>query len=68
MSLLCDGILQAWAAALPESIINSFKTCCISNSLDGFEDDLLWEELVEPEQKIDDSESEPCEAEDLCEE
>jgi len=39
-----------------ESIISGFKTCGTSNSLDGFEDDLLWEELVEPEQKIDDSE------------
>jgi hypothetical protein len=31
--------------AIPESIIvRSFKMCCISNALDGFEDDILWED------------------------
>ena len=34
----------AWKA-IPESIIiRSFKKCCISNSLDGSEDDFLWED------------------------
>ena len=34
----------AWKA-IPESIIfRSFKKCCISNALDGSEDDILWEE------------------------
>ena len=34
----------AWKA-IPESIIvRSFKKCCISNSLDGSEDDILWED------------------------
>uniref|UniRef100_A0A671NPD7 HTH CENPB-type domain-containing protein n=1 Tax=Sinocyclocheilus anshuiensis TaxID=1608454 RepID=A0A671NPD7_9TELE len=61
VSLLCDWILQAWAAVPPESIINGFKRCCISNALDGHKDDILWEELVEPKH-------EPSEAEDLCEE
>ena len=33
----------AWKA-IPESIIvRSFKRCCISNALDGSEDDILWE-------------------------
>jgi len=36
-------VSAAWKA-IPESIINrSFKKCCISNSLDGSEDDILWE-------------------------
>ena len=31
--------------AIPESIIvRSFKKCCISNALDGSEDDILWED------------------------
>ena len=30
---------------MPESIIvRSFKKCCISNALDGSEDDILWED------------------------
>ena len=34
----------AWKA-IPESIIvRSFKKCCISNGLDGSEDDILWED------------------------
>ncbi|KAJ8362614.1 hypothetical protein AAFF_G00365480 [Aldrovandia affinis] len=27
-----------------ESIVNGFKKCCISNAMDGSEDDVLWEE------------------------
>jgi len=26
------------------TIVESFKKCCISNALDGSEDDILWEE------------------------
>jgi len=34
----------AWKA-IPESIIVwFFKKCCISNALDGSEDDILWED------------------------
>jgi len=34
----------AWKT-IPESIIvSSFKKCCISNALDGSEDDILWED------------------------
>ena len=34
----------AWKA-IPESIIaRAFKKCCISNALDGSEDDILWED------------------------
>jgi len=30
---------------MPESIIvSSFKKCCISNDLDGSEDDIVWED------------------------
>ena len=32
----------AWKA-IPDSIsVRSFKKCCISNALDGSEDDILW--------------------------
>uniref|UniRef100_A0A1A8E7J6 DDE-1 domain-containing protein n=1 Tax=Nothobranchius kadleci TaxID=1051664 RepID=A0A1A8E7J6_NOTKA len=40
---------------LYESIITGFKKCCISNALDGSEDDVLWEE-PEPQQYESDSE------------
>jgi hypothetical protein len=37
-------VSAAWKA-IPESIIiRSFKKCCISNALDGSEDDIVWED------------------------
>jgi len=37
--------MSAARKAIPESIIiRSFKKCCISNALDGSEDDVLWED------------------------
>ena len=37
-------VSAAWEA-IPESIIvRFFKKCCISNALDGSEDDILWED------------------------
>jgi hypothetical protein len=40
-------VSAAWKA-IPESIIvRSFKKCCISNALDGSEDDIVWEDNVE---------------------
>ena len=37
-------VSAAWKA-IPESIIvRSFKKCCISNALDGSEEDILWED------------------------
>jgi len=37
-------VSSAWKA-IPESIsVRSFKKCCISNALDGSEDDILWED------------------------
>ena len=66
--LLCEWILHAWDAIPSQSIIDGFKKCCISNALDGSEDDVLWEEPVEAEQLgSDDSESEHSGAEDVCE-
>jgi len=37
-------VSAAWKT-IPESIIvRSFKECCISNALDGSEDDIRWED------------------------
>ena len=37
-------VSAAWKV-IPESIIvRSFKKCCLSNALDGSEDDILWED------------------------
>ena len=34
----------AWKAIPENIIVRSFKECCISNALDGSEDDILWED------------------------
>jgi hypothetical protein len=40
--------------AIPESIIvGPFKKCCISNALDGSEDDIVWEDDVEDKDDSD---------------
>jgi hypothetical protein len=45
--------VAAWKA-IPESIIiRSFKKCCISNALDGFEDGIVWEDDVEDKDDSD---------------
>jgi hypothetical protein len=28
----------------PESIIKGFKKCCVSNDMNGTQDDVIWEE------------------------
>jgi hypothetical protein len=37
-------VLAAWKAIPASIFVRSFKKCCISNALDGSEDDLLWED------------------------
>ena len=37
-------VSAAWKATPDSIIIRSFKKCCISNALDGSEDDILWED------------------------
>lgn len=42
LDMLCQFIIKAWNDIPEEIVINSFKKCGISNSLDGMEDDFLW--------------------------
>jgi len=36
-------VKKAWDDAPEEVVRRSFKKCCLSNALDGTEDDILWE-------------------------
>ena len=36
----------AWTSIKVPIIVKAFKKCCISNALDGTEDDMLWEDNV----------------------
>jgi hypothetical protein len=46
-------VLAAWKAIQESIIIRSFKKCCISNALDGSEDDILWKDNVEDKDDSD---------------
>ena len=42
VSIICEWIIQAWASISKQTIINGFLKCCISNALDGSQDDKIW--------------------------
>jgi len=37
-------VSAAWKVIPESTIVRYFKKCCISNALDGSEDDILWED------------------------
>jgi hypothetical protein len=37
-------VSAAWKAIPESTIVRFFKKCCISNVLDGSEDDIVWED------------------------
>jgi hypothetical protein len=37
------------AVHLTRSVVKGFKKCCISNEVDGTDDDMLWNGSEEPE-------------------
>jgi hypothetical protein len=46
-------VSAAWKAIPESNIVRSFKKCCISNALDGSEDDIVWEDDVEDKDDSD---------------
>ena len=56
-SLITRLVSTAWAKVSPAMVEKSFKKCCLSNAMDGTEDDLMWEE-EENDNLSDDSEGE----------
>ena len=51
-------VLDEWRGLPEEMVARSFKKCGISNSIDGTEDDILWEEDANPEQESENGDSE----------
>jgi hypothetical protein len=43
-ALLGQWIKTVWDDISPESIVMGLKKCCVSNDMNGTEDDVLWEE------------------------
>ena len=44
IQLLGQWIITAWGKIKSESIVKGFKKCCVSNNMDGSEDDILWKD------------------------
>jgi hypothetical protein len=40
-------IIMAWHHISPELTVKGFKKCCISNAVDGTDDDMLWNDSEE---------------------
>ena len=59
-NLVLRWVNEAWREIPPEMVMKSFKTCGISNALDGTEDDELYSEEG---QEIDDDEDNEFETE-----
>lgn len=43
LSYVATWVIDAWEDLSVEIINTGFKKCCISNTIDGSEDDILWE-------------------------
>ena len=61
LTTVASWVLEAWRDLPEEMVARSFKKWGISNSTDGTEDDMLWEE---EEGSVQDEESEDQESED----
>ena len=44
ISNVCEWVKNSWQRLRSENIVKSFKKCDISNTVDGSEDDILYEE------------------------
>ena len=64
---VCQWIVDAWAELDPAIIVHAFKKCCISNRMDGTEDDVLWEDFVHRPDSNDDSDNDDESEEDYYE-
>ena len=47
LNIICNWIKQTWDDIPTEMIQKSFLKCCITNALDGTEDDDVWEVLYQ---------------------
>jgi len=54
LSQICQWILDSWNSISPDTIRRSYLKCCITNALDGTEDDILWQEMDESDPFADD--------------
>ena len=54
LTTLAQWVKDTWDEIKVSVVTKSFKKCCISNALDGTEDDMVWEDRDESEEVDDD--------------
>ena len=65
LDILAQWVLESWNDVKAPIVIKSFKKCCISNAMDGTEDDILWENVTPDNEVVT---AEQAAAEDLLDE
>lgn len=58
LDVLRQFVIKAWNDIDAQTVIKSFKKCGISNSLDGMEDEYLWQDEEEAEAEATSSDTE----------
>lgn len=53
ITLWCQWVSKAWDQVDQGIVVKSFKKCCISNALDGTEDDILFQDLSDKDSDLD---------------
>ena len=54
LDTLAQWVLDSWNAIQTPIVVKSFKKCCISNAMDGTEDDMLWEDAIQEREVTED--------------
>lgn len=57
-STLGQWVITAWDGVSSESIVKGFTKCCVSNAMDGSQDDVLWDD------SDDDADYDPLDVDD----
>ena len=61
IDLVAKWVKEAWDSIPAEMIEKSFKKCCISNALDGTEDDAIFKDDVDDVENDNDEEKDDAE-------
>ena len=66
--IVAHWVSSAWTSIPAELVAKSFKKCCISNALDGTEDDVLWDDDKD-DSNVDNPSSDylPSDSDNACE-
>ena len=46
LPMICGWIVKVWEEISSDIIKRAFLKCCMSNNMDGTEDDIIWEQEV----------------------